>query len=125
MDKETIHNAFPQILRNDVLTVISVLPFEYKVVLNDGKVHEMSSLVHPNAQEVLLNGEKLVIPTRIYFNEPNLHEENTLTELQKVILNCIYRGIIAVMFGKGDRNLLSLKAITPLFHMSSIFLANI
>lgn len=90
MDDQKIHNAFPKKLRTDVQAVISVLPLAKKVLLNDGQTVEMSVLVHHETQEVVLDGERLLIPTRIYFNEPYSLEENTLNDLQKVILNCIY-----------------------------------
>jgi hypothetical protein len=90
MDSQKIQNAFPDKLRTDVRTVISVLPLEKKVLLNDGQTVEISALISHKTQEVVLDGERLLIPTRIYFNEPYSYEEKTLNELQKVILNCIY-----------------------------------
>jgi len=90
MDKERIYNGFAQILRNDVRAVISVLPFDNNVRQNDGQILKISTLVHQNVHEILLDGETLTIPTRIYLDEPNPYEENTLNELQKTILNCIY-----------------------------------
>lgn len=90
MDKERIYNAFPQVLRNDVRAVISVLPFDNDVQLNDRQILTTSSLVHQDVHTVLFEGETLFIPTRIYLNEPNSYEENTLNELQRTILNCIY-----------------------------------
>ncbi|HMH24039.1 MAG TPA: hypothetical protein VK563_19780 [Puia sp.] len=90
MDSQKIQSAFPGKLRTDVRTVISVLPFKSKVLLNDGQTVDTSVLIHQQTQEVTLDGEKLLIPTRIYFNEPYSYEEKTLSDLQKVILNCIY-----------------------------------
>jgi hypothetical protein len=90
MDKEKIYNAFPQILRNDVRAVLTVLPPENNLLLSEGQFHTMSDLIHPDAQEVVLDGELLRIPTRIYFNEPDPHEQSTLNELQNTIVNCIY-----------------------------------
>ncbi len=90
MDIEKIYRAFPQKLRNEVQAVISVLPLEDNILLIDGMKHEMSTLVHADVQEVRLEGETLYIPTRVYFNEPNLLEENALNELQKAILHCLY-----------------------------------
>jgi hypothetical protein len=90
MDSQEIHIAFPKKLRADVEAVISVLPLEKKVILNDGQVIEVSEFVRHDSQEVVLDGERLFIPPRVYFDEPNLHDESALSELQKVILNCIY-----------------------------------
>jgi hypothetical protein len=81
MDKEIIYNAFPKILRNDVLTVISVLPFD-----SDGPIDTVSS----RTQEISLDGELLLIPYRIYFNEPSKNYEQALSDLQRTILNCLY-----------------------------------
>lgn len=90
IDSQKIQDAFPDKLRTDVQTVISVLPFEKQMPLNDGQTVEISALIHQQTQEVVLDGERLLIPTRIYFNEPYSYEEKTLSDLQKVILNCIY-----------------------------------
>ena len=76
MDFLKLHRAFPTNLRTDVQTVIAILP--------------SSDVIHQNEQEVFLDGERLVIPTRIYFNEPDVDRENTLSDMQRVILGCIY-----------------------------------
>lgn len=78
MDEEKIYNAFPKVLRNDVQIVISVLPLHKNMSLNYAGID----------QEILLDGERLSIPKRIYFDEPDAFDR--LNELQKTILNCIY-----------------------------------
>ncbi len=39
---------------------------------------------------LIFKNETLRIPYRLYFDEPNPELENTLTDKQKDILNCIY-----------------------------------
>lgn len=90
MDRQKIYDAFPKKLRTDVQTAISVLPFERKLRQSDDHTVELSPPVHPHVQKIILDGEGLLIPSRIYFNEPHSGEESTLTELQKVIVSCIY-----------------------------------
>jgi hypothetical protein len=47
-------------------------------------------LISSDSYEIYVNGEKLKIPVRIYFNEPKEQDENLLTKKQKDILNCLY-----------------------------------
>ena len=89
--REMILNAFPRTLKKDVESVLNILPFEVnEIKLCNGKIHKVENLIHPDFQTVLLEGEHLSIPNRLYFNEPELEKEQTLTNSQKVILNCIY-----------------------------------
>ena len=81
MNIERIYNGFPRSLRNEVQAVISVLPFD-----SDGPVDTVSS----RTQEISLDGELLLFPYRIYFNEPSKSNEQTLSDLQRTILNCLY-----------------------------------
>ena len=39
---------------------------------------------------IKLNGEQLIIPYRLYFDEPDIESETDLTDRQKFILNCIF-----------------------------------
>jgi len=89
-EKTWLTNAFPSSLRQNVEEVIKVLPFNRSVLLADGKIHQVDSLIHSSEQTVCLNGELLKIPYRIYFDEPPAEKEKQLTLLQKTILNCIY-----------------------------------
>ena len=89
--KNRLLKAFPTSLINDVETVLEIIPFsENKVKLDDGNFHSLSDLIHPSAFEVTLNAETLIIPVRVYFNEPDINDESNLSEIQKVILNCIF-----------------------------------
>jgi hypothetical protein len=94
IDKEyedRIVKAFPIALQADVREVVRILPFEEnKVKLNDGQIHQVDNLIHLSELIVRLEGENLLIPYRIYVNEPTLRCESTLTDRQKAILNCIF-----------------------------------
>ena len=86
-----ILKAFPTELEADVSAVLEVLPFhDNKLKLKDGQVHLMANLIHPSELYINLRDESLVIPYRLYFNEPDLEKEETLSDKQKAILNCIY-----------------------------------
>ena len=89
--RENLLNAFPQTLKKDVESVLNILPFEVNdVKLCDRQIHKVENLIHPDFQTVKLDGELLTIPYRVYFNEPELENERTLTNRQKSILNCIF-----------------------------------
>lgn len=86
-----IKNAFPSELENEVESVIKILPLEnHKTKLDEGNFYEVDNLIHPNEYEVKLNSKKLIIPYRLYFDEPITSKEKELTAIQKEILNCIY-----------------------------------
>ncbi|MBQ0907734.1 hypothetical protein KBJ98_03345 [Flavobacterium sp. F-328] len=89
--REILLNAFPRTLKKDVESVLDILPFALNdIKLFDGRIHKVENLIHPDYQTVLLEGENLLIPNRLYFNEPELEKEQKLTNNQKAILNCIY-----------------------------------
>lgn len=89
--RETLLNAFPRTLKKDVESVLNILPFEVNnVELSDGQFYNVENLIHPDFQIVNLDGEVLKIPYRVYFNEPKIEKEQTLTNRQKSILNCIF-----------------------------------
>jgi|GEM_PF-425415 len=89
--REILLNAFPRTLKKDVESVLDILPFEMNnIKLSDGHTHKVENLIHPDNLIVNLNGEFLTIPYRVYFNEPEIEKEQTLTDLQKSILNCIF-----------------------------------
>lgn len=52
----------------------------------------ISNLISATEQQVILNGEPLQIPERIYFNEPAVGKREPLTSIQNTILNCLYTG---------------------------------
>ncbi|WP_162304998.1 hypothetical protein [Sphingobacterium olei] len=89
--RETLSNAFPQTLKEDVEIVLNILPVDVnEIKLCDGQIHKVENLIHPNTQTVKLEGELLTVPCRVYFNEPEIEKEMTLTDRQKTILNCIF-----------------------------------
>ena len=89
--KERLLKSFPTELKSDVESVIRILPLEKNdVKLCDGQVNKVENLIHSTELRIKVNGEQLIIPCRLYFDEPDIDSENNLTERQKVILNCIY-----------------------------------
>lgn len=89
--KQKLLSAFPKILKSDVEAVLNILPFEINnVILADGQMHKVDSLIHPFSLTIQLGDELLISPYRLYFNEPGTEIENNLSELQKTILSCIY-----------------------------------
>jgi hypothetical protein len=70
---------------------MDILPLNDNNVLHaDGQIYKVDNLIAENKQLVYLDTEELNIPYRLYFNEPNPANEKLLTDLQKVILNCLY-----------------------------------
>lgn len=91
LEIEKLFDAFPYALRQDVEKVIKILPLnDHNILLADGQIHKVDELIHPDEQVVLLDNEAIKIPYRLYFNEPVADKEKLLTDLQKIILNCIY-----------------------------------
>ena len=88
--KEIILNSFPISLRKDVEKVIAILPLPKKVFYQFRDPIGIDNLIHMNTRPVILEKEELNIPMRMYFNEPAAEQEEILTDLQKVILNCFY-----------------------------------
>ncbi len=78
VNRQKLLNAFPTDLKQDVDIVVAFLL-------------DKNFDIHPIAeQEIILNGQKLIIPRRVYFDNPNDIAENNLTFTQQTILNCIY-----------------------------------
>ncbi|WP_051359404.1 hypothetical protein [Paucisalibacillus globulus] len=75
--KYDLLNAFPTELEDDVFTVLN-------------KIIKTSDLDFSNCFEVDLCKSKMMIPERIYYDEPSILEFNSLTERQKVILSCLF-----------------------------------
>jgi hypothetical protein len=89
--KQKILDSFPSDLKEDVESVLDILPLDQNDVrLCDGQVHHVDNLISDNYQSVMLNSKILKINYRYYFDEPKIEEETKLTDLQNVILNCIY-----------------------------------
>ncbi len=84
-------NAFPHTLKKDVEIALAVLPFQVNCVNVFGKeTYTVDNLIHESNFSIQLNKEVLIIPYRLYFDEPEKNEEEKLNETQKTILNCIY-----------------------------------
>jgi hypothetical protein len=89
--KDKLRDAFPKTLRSEVDVVLSILPFDDNNVKRTGhQIIKVDNLIFPSGLTLQLDSELLSIPYRIYFNEPDIEEENKLTGIQKTILNCIY-----------------------------------
>ena len=90
--KNRLYKAFPHKLKNDVTVVLSILPLDDKTKLADGSDCWVDDLIRQSnpSMTILLGGGVLVIPYRIYFNEPDTAKEAKLTDRQKIILHCIY-----------------------------------
>ncbi|MER2999321.1 hypothetical protein [Pontibacter populi] len=72
-------------------SVVKILPLEKNdVKLCDGQVQKVDNLIHSTELTIKLMGEELTIPYRLYFDEPDIDNENNLTDRQKTILNCIF-----------------------------------
>ena len=89
--EEKLKKAFPEKLAKEVENVIKVLPIEnHEIKLVDGQIHQMNDLIHSSKYAVKLNSEQLIIPYRLYFDEPAKEDEKKLNQIEKEILNCIY-----------------------------------
>jgi hypothetical protein len=89
--RKILTNSFPASLKNDVMHVAKILPFNDKnTISNDGKKYKIDSLIHSWFEVVKLNNEEIKVPCRIYINEPKENDERKLSDIQKDILNCIF-----------------------------------
>jgi len=89
--QERLKKSFPKELHSDLNEVLKILPFENnQVKLCDGQTHKVDNLIHESELNIDFDNETLIIPYRLYFNEPNPELEKSLTDKQKDILNCIY-----------------------------------
>lgn len=70
--------SFPEKMQSDVALVIDFLNAKQL------EIHSKSEM------EIFLNGEKVVMPYRIYTSEPKDGEELRFSNTQQVILNCLY-----------------------------------
>ncbi len=88
--KQQLRLAFPKVLEPEVNAVLEQL-FEKKQAKDkDGDTQPVQGLVHSDTIDVQVSGETLRIPYRVYFNEPDPEQLASLTELQQLILHCIY-----------------------------------
>jgi hypothetical protein len=89
--KEQLRSSFPKSLAKDIEVVFGIMPFQQNEVKPSyGLSYEVDYLIHPQGLTVLLNGEYLTIPRRVYFQEPTAEQKIKLTDTQKTILSCIY-----------------------------------
>lgn len=89
--RSRIKKSFPRKLEKDLEVVLDIIPLDNdQVELNDGNIHKVENLIYDYFKDIKLDNENLSIPYRVYFNEPNKDKENSLTDVQKAILNCIY-----------------------------------
>ncbi len=78
VNRQKLLNAFPIDLKQDVEFVVDFLL-------------DKTFDIHPTMeQEIILDGQLLIIPGRVYFDNPTDTTGNNLTEIQQTILNCIY-----------------------------------
>ena len=78
VNRQKLLNAFPIDLKQDVEIVADFLIYK-------------NFDIHPTVeQEIILDGQKLIIPGRVYFDNPTDTAGNSLTINQQTILNCIY-----------------------------------
>lgn len=82
--------AFPFALENDVRKVIAILPASNRITSASGETYVVNAHISTNQYSVIFENEKLHIPYRIYFNEPDPKKEMRLTNVQQMILNCLY-----------------------------------
>ena len=88
---ERLKKAFPTELEKEVKNVLKILPLDnQRIKLNDGQIHKVDNLIHSSEYEVRLNSENLIIPYRLYFNEPEEEDEKKLNQIENEIMNCIY-----------------------------------
>ncbi len=76
--KHQLLQAFPKELAQDVQSVIEILPFNPQFSISI------------QMYTVILETEKVTVPYRVYFEEPDPKNENALTNIQRRILHCIY-----------------------------------
>lgn len=77
-NRQKLLNAFPTDLKQDVEIVADFLL-------------DKNFDIHPTIeQEIILDGHRLNIPGRVYFDNPTDSTGKTLTDNQQTILNCIY-----------------------------------
>lgn len=89
--KNRLLKSFPHSLKSEVEGVLNVLPLQKnKVKLSDGQIHYVENLIHSDEITFQLNGERLAMPYRLYFDEPVFAIGEILSERQKTILNCIF-----------------------------------
>lgn len=78
LNRQKLQNAFPKEIKKDVEIVSDFL-------------FDKNFDIHPTIEhEIILDGQKLIIPRRVYFDNPTENTGIELTSTQQTILNCIY-----------------------------------
>jgi hypothetical protein len=75
--QQILKQAFPSYIGGEVDSVLSIINF-------DTKLKPVGSFI------VSVNSEVIIIPDRIYIDEPKIIETPTLSEIQLGILSCIF-----------------------------------
>lgn len=70
-------NAFPVTLENDIKSIFEIIKLETK-------------LANSNTFDIVLQEERIHIPNRIYYEEPDFFLEIKLTDMQRQILDCYF-----------------------------------
>ena len=105
-----IKDCFPTALSYDVERVFSIIPIANKFYEESfTKEYNLDDTIYDKKYFINLQNEKIVLLGRVYFDEPNIKQENELNETQKQILNCIYtRHLNGFIREKRLRNLLNI-----------------
>ena len=85
-DKALIYTLFPQYLQSDIEQAIKIQPINKPINYSGTKIDFISK----ESEQVMIDSEKINTKTRIYFDEPDIKEEEKLNTMQKTILDCIY-----------------------------------
>lgn len=85
-----LKKAFPKKLSEDVETAFNALELTDMFISSSDKQYEVTTLMHDETTEQVVNDEVLIIPYRVYFNDSlSEAEREKLTLTQRKILNCI------------------------------------
>ena len=88
---ERLLKSFPKKWKNEVERVLNILPLDKtEIKFFGGNIYKVRNLIHTSEYEISLKSERLIIPYRLYFDEPKEAKEKRLSEIEKEILNCIY-----------------------------------
>ncbi len=89
--RKLLINSFPSFLITDINCVLDIIPLKDSVYIDFyNKRYKIDNLITRGSTTIKLKDEYIALPGRLYFTEPNLEQENSLTKTQINILNCIY-----------------------------------
>lgn len=86
---DQLYKAFPDHLREDVKAVFDIFEIDNKFLSSNMGKYTVTDLISNNCTEHIVSGKKIIIPDRVYFNEPSSSKVQTLSITQRQILNCI------------------------------------